>query len=801
MPDEQRPYPDNLPPEVAFRQLPARQPHNSRAVVYPEIDLPRYAEAEDFHLRWLWRILRKRRWLIIGIASIITTLATIGVFRTKDVYEATTTIEIGRDNGTRLNSTGVFIVDEDYLTVTMNTSEVILKSTPLLEDVVVQLHLDQNPAFLAPQKKSVWESLNDIAGKIQRDDASVPPTVFTATTVKSKIEGKRSPEEAERLAPYVGILEGSLRVRPIVDTRAMTIAFTHNDPVIAASVANAVAQRFVETSFDQKIEKFTSASEWLDRSTRELKSKIERSEQALADYTKSNNIYSIDGKATLVAEKLTRLHDLATRAETDRILKESLYEQVRQGRVAQIPEAFADTQTAELQRKLGELATTAAELSVTFGPKYPKMAEINQQMAAIRDQIAASRGQLEEKLKADYERVVRDENALKAALEEAKAGAAQENQRAIQYSILKQDVDTAKSLYTEFLQKTNQAYLEVAQQHGNIRVISPARVPKGPIGPNRQRTILMGLLLSLSVGTGLAWLLERFDDSIRNADDVNRYTQLPALAVIPAIGTNNSLLHGRRRKESPPELLAARSGEKPTAKMQRARLMEFDGRSPASEAYRALRTGLLLSAAGNPPKTILVTSVRMEEGKTTTATNTAISLAQLGASVLLVDCDLRKPSLHDVFGTARTSGLSTYLARNVDIDEVTQDLPGENLRMIPSGPIPPNPAELLSSERMKRLLAQLGERYDHIVLDTPPLGSVTDAVILSTMVDGVILVVHGGRNSRQAVQRACHELSAVGARIFGIVLNNVDLRREGHDDYYYYSYQYSYSADGKRAKT
>ncbi|PYV90745.1 MAG: hypothetical protein DMG05_09190 [Acidobacteria bacterium] len=798
---DQKRYPDNLPPEVTFRQLPARQAHDSGAVIYPEIDLPRYGEAEDFHLRMLWRIVRKRRWLIIGIASIITTLVTIDVFRTKPLYEATTTIEIGRDNGARINSNGLFIQEEDYLNVTMNTSEVILKSLPLLEDVVVQLRLDQNPAFLASQKKSVWESLHEIAGKIQRDDASAPPAVFTATAMKSKIEGNRSPEEVERLAPYVGMLEESLRVRPILDTRAMTLTFKHTDPVIAAGVANAIAQRFVETSFDKKIEKFTSASEWLDRSTRELKSKIERSEQALADYTKTNNIYSTDGKATLVAEKLSRLHDLATRAETDRILKESLYEQVRQGRVAQIPEAFADTKTVELQRKLGELATTAAELSVTYGPKYPKMAEINQQMAAIRDQIAAGRVQLEEKLKADYERVVRDENALKAALEEAKAGAAQENQRAIQYSLLKQDVDTAKSLYTEFLQKTNQAYLEVAQQQSNIRIISPARVPKEPVSPNRQRTILIGLLLSLSGGIGLAWLLERFDDSIRSVDDVNRYTQLPALAVIPVIGANKSLLNGRRRKDNTPELLALGSGDKASAIMQRARLMEFDGRSPASEAYRALRTALLLSAAGNPPKTILVTSVRMEEGKTTTATNTAIALAQLGASVLLIDCDMRNPSVHDVFGTSRTLGLSTYLVRNVEIDELTQDLPGENLRMISSGPIPPNPAELLSSERMKRLLAQLSERYDHIVLDSPPLASVTDAVILSTMVNGVILVVHGGRNSRQAVQRACHELSAVGARIFGIVLNNVDLRREGHDDYYYYSYQYSYSADAKRTKT
>ncbi len=798
---DQKPYPDNLPPEVMLRQVPAAQPYNSRAVAHPDVDLPRYGSTEDLNLRALWRIVRKRRWLIIGIAFIVTTLVTIDAFRTRPRYEATATIEVGRDSGTRLGSNEVFIQEEDEREVTMNTSEVIVKSAPLLEDVVVQLRLDQNPAFFAePDKNSLWESLNTIAGKIQ-NEGSASPTVFTTTPVKTKIEGNRTPDEIERLAPFVEILEGSVRVKPIMDTRAMTISFTHTSPAVAASVANAIASRFVETSFEKKIEKFTSASEWLDRSTRELKAKIERSEQALADYTRTNNIYSIEGKTTLITEKLSRLHDLATRAETDRILKESLYEQVRQGRVAQIPEAFADAQTAELQRKLGELATTAAELSVTYGPKYPKMAEINQQMTAIRDQIASSRNILQEKLRADYERVVRDENALKAALAEAKAGAAQENQRAIQYSILKQDVDTAKSLYTEFLQKTNQAYLEVAQQHSNIRVIAPARVPKEPVGPNRQRAILLGLLMSLSAGIGLAWLLEHFDDSIRSVDDINRFTQLPALAVIPAISASNSQLKGRKHKELPAENPAFATAGKPSERMQRARLMEFDGRSPVAEAYRSLRTALLLSAAGSPPKKILVTSVRMEEGKTTTASNTAIALAQLGASVLLMDCDLRKPSVHGVWGIPHTSGLSTYLARNVEVDEVTQGLPTENLCLIPAGPIPPNPAELLSSDRMRRLLDQLAERYDHVIIDSPPLGSVTDGIILSTMVDGVILVVHGGRNSRHAVQRACHELSAVGARIFGIVLNNVDLRREGYDDDYYYSYYNSYSGNGNGSKS
>jgi polysaccharide biosynthesis transport protein len=792
-------YNDNLPPSLANR-LPSRLSDSSRLTPYADAYPAQYGEAEEFHVRNLWRIARKHRWLIIGVTLVVTTLIAVDVFRAKNLYEATATIEIGRDNrAVQIGSNGLFVQGEDdyYLDVTMNTNELIMKSPPLLEDVVVQLHLDHNAAFADSPRKSVLESIQDIVATIRRNGPTEPPGLFTTTAVKAKVEGRRSPEEVERLAPYVAMLESALRTKRIAETRAVTVSFTHTDPALAGSVANAVAERFVETSFDAKVQQFTSASEWLDRSTRELKAKIERSEQALAEYTKTNNIYSTDGKATLITEKLARLHDQSSRAETDRILKQSLFEEVRQGRVDQIPEAFADPKRTELQRKLGELQTTKAELSVTFGPKHPRMAEINQQISAIEDQVGAGRRQLEDKLKADYERSIREEVALKAALADAKAEAGEENRRAIQYSLLKQDVDTAKAMYSEFLQKTNQASLEVAQQHSNIRVITPARVPKSPVSPNRQRTILLGFLMSLTGGMGLAWLLERFDDSIRNADDVSRFTQLPALAVIPTISGNNSRLKGRRRRELH-ESSGLGLGPNLTERMQRARVMEFDGRSPVSEAYRSLRTGLLLSAAGRPPKTILVTSVSMSEGKTTTATNTAIALAQLGSSVLLIDGDLRKPAVHEVYGVARNTGLSSCLTQNVEIDRAIQSLPGENLRMIAAGPVPPNPAELLSSDKMKSLLAEVSDRFDHIVIDSPPLGSATDSVILSTMVDGVILVVRGGRNSRQAVQRACRALGLVGARIFGVVLNNVDLRREGHDAYYGYGYgYYSYGGDAE----
>jgi polysaccharide biosynthesis transport protein len=802
---DQQPDPNNLPTGMP-RHLPAVQPANLRAVGYSPLDLPRYDNSADLTLRGLLKVVRKRIWLIVGIVAIVTTLVTIETFRTRPLYQATATIEVGpNESGTRVGSSEVFIQRDDPLLVTMNTSEVILKSAPLLEDVVAQLRLDQTPEFFqVSAKKSLLESLSEISGQIQSDGKAAAPAVFTTTPVTSNNAESRSPEEGERLARFVGMLERSLAIRPIRDTRAMNISYTHTDPVLAASIANAIATRFVARSFEKKVEGFTSASEWLDRSTRELKTKVERAEQALADYTRANNIYSVDGKETLITGKLVRLHDQATRAETERILKQSLYEQVIQGRLAQIPEAFADPQTVELKKKLADLEIVAAELSVSYGPKYLKVVEINEQMSAIREQMVTSRNLLDGKLRADFERAVRDEEALNAALAMAKGEASKESQNAIQYSLLKQDVDTSKSVYTEFLQKTNQADLQVAQQHSNIRLISPARTPKRPVSPNRQRNILIGLLLSLVGGIGLASLLERLDDSIRNTDDVNRFTQLPTLAVIPAIRAGNARLIATKASGILTESISPVSAEKPSVEMRRARLMEFDGRSPVAEAYRALRTGLLLSAPGRPPKTILVTSVRMGDGKTTTATNIAISLAQLGASVVVMDCDLRKPSIHGVFGIPQGPGLSTYLTRKGNLDEITRggaadQLAGENLNLIPAGPTPPNPSELLSSEGMKRLLEQLSDRYDHVVLDSPPLGSVTDPVVLSTLADGVILVVHGGRNSRQAVQRGCQELLSVGAKIFGIVLNNVDLRREGYDDYHYYSYGYPKNGNGKNA--
>ncbi|HVQ36402.1 MAG TPA: polysaccharide biosynthesis tyrosine autokinase [Pyrinomonadaceae bacterium] len=745
-------------------------------------------ENEDLHLRSLWRIVLKRKWLVISVTLIITILVALQVFGRKSVYQASTVIKIDKENSTVLRIGDVTLQADDSDTI--NTDILILKSTSLLEDMVVELNLDKNPRLVEPSGKSAWTVIKDIgsgkspvADNLNRGEAlrQAPPVVSDQL---GRLE-PRSRQESERLAPYVRVVQTNLVIEPIEDTRAVRISFTHTDPAIAALVANGLADRFKRYNFENKTEKFTNTSDWLQRSTRELQGKVQNAEQQLANYSGQHNIFSTEGKETLSSEKLTKLHDLSMRAATDRLLKQSLYEEVKQGRVAQLPEAFVDPRIGDLQKKLSELSISSAQVTAEYGPQNPRVVELKQQIAAIQEQITESRRGLEDKLKAEYERAVRDEKSFDQAFAQAKQEAVQQNQAAIQYNILKQDVDTSRSLYTDFLQKTNQTNLQVAEQHNNVRVIEPAEVPAGPIGPNRPRSILIAFLLSLAAGVGLVFFLEYLDNTVKSSEDVMRYAQLPVLGVIPTITLGPWHKRSFRKSKNNGHLLPESTEADVGIKLHNgsSKLIALDARSFAAESYRGLRTSVLMSTAGRRPKKILVTSGQPGEGKTTTVINTALSLAQLGASVLIIDCDLRKPTAHKAFDVDYSRGLSLYLSSDEKVEGLIQALDKPNLWLLPCGPPPPNPAELISSDRMKEMLRIVSDKYDHILIDSPPLMNVVDSVIISTLVDGVILVVHGGKSTRDVLRRSRQELSNVGAKIFGVVLNNMDMRE---NDYYYY---------------
>ena len=769
-------------------------------------------------LRKLWRAVRRRKWLIMSITILVTGIVATEVLRIRPSYTASAIVEIRKDTG----SIVVGSADADpENAVSINTKILMFGSRPLLEDVVVNLKLDQSERFRdVSLKRSRWETLKRILEDTPPEAPLPvqPPGLGQANPVSSAKAPTENPTplvEDPKLDRFVSILEAGMKIEPIKDTQALKISFSHADPHIAAVVANGLAQSFVQRNFQNKTERFANKTNWLDRSTRELKARVTEAEHSLADYSRDHNIFSTQGQATLTTDRLMRLHDQAARAESDLILKKSMFEEVQQGRGAQLPESFTDARITELQKRLNDLSVTAAQLGVNYGPDNPSVQEVQQQMAKIQEQIDASTTRLEEKIRSDYALAYRQSQSLKAALDVAKAEAVYQDQAAVQYNLLKQDANTARSLYDEFLHKANQANLEVAQQSSNVNVIRPARVPRSTDGLNKTMSIAMGFLVSLAAGIGLAFGLELLDKTVKNVGEVARYGQLPTLGVIPSISKKTAARMLKNGKKPESRLTPAQSNGSETypageradhsfrflryaAPPKRSVNGEASGvpdkvlllseRSAVGEAYRVLRTSVLFSTGENPPRTILITSGKPGEGKTTTVINTAISLSQLGASVLIIDADLRKPMTHRGFGLSSEQGLSTYLSSDVEIDALIQKVNLRNLSVLPCGPIPANPSELISSERMKQLLQTLSNRYDHILIDSPPLMHVTDPVILSTLVDGVILVVQGGKSSRDVVRQSRQMLSAVGANVVGVVLNNVSASDHVYPDFPYSPY-------------
>jgi polysaccharide biosynthesis transport protein len=764
----------------------------ARVVSNDDYGYGRYNEEAEvgLHVRDIWRIVRKRKWLIGTLASLVTLLVTIEVHRTPSIYEADVKLKVNKDSGAAVISTKDFVVQTDDQD-TLQTMIVELTSRPLLEAVVEELKLDQRPDFLdSTRKRSVAEALRDIAYRATGGWLGSTAEV-KENAVKKAPTLERTAEESARLTPYVNLLKARLVAAPLKDTRIIEVSFTHNDPQLAAEVANTVAKNFRDQSFARKTQRFTDTSDWLTNSTNELRARVQQAEQKLADYTRSNGIFQSEGKTDLTNDKLSEMYTQVTKAETERMMKESVYEQVKQGRVAELPDTFTDENSAKLKEEIGRLEVEEAQLLDKFGPENPRVTEVREKLKVMRQQITSARSTLEGKLKADYERAVRDERSLKAALETAKTEAVQQNQAGIQFKILKEDVDTSKQLYADFQSKMQQAKLQAVEQQKNLQIIEPAE-PGKLVGPQRIRTMLLGLLVGLIFGGGLAFFLEYLDNTVKSVDDIQRVAQLPTLAIIPSIDSASQ----RAVKKANRKALAAGDAASSNELMLREETetktvgIPVEHLSSVVEAYRMLRTSVLLSSAGKPPKTILFTSGQPGDGKTTTAVNTSVSLAQLGAKVLLIDCDLRRPTVHRALRIPKQRGLSAYLSSESKPEEVIQETRIPSLSAITCGPIPPNPAELLASDRMRDLLQWASENYEHVILDSPPLLSVTDPVVLSTRVDGVILVVQAGRSTRDILRRARHELLQVGAKVFGVVLNNLDVRREGYgpNDASYYSY-------------
>jgi len=751
----------------------------------------------EVHLLDYWRAIRKRLWLVLAIVTLVTMLSVVYVARKPDEYEAQARVQVDlEDSGNLVNNNQRPLYGPADDPIYFNTQLQILVSPGLMRRVVRTLDLEHNPDFFkgdASQRPSTWQTLLRMVGlRKAPNPAAKPPDQLPLTTTVAQATAREDLNEAKRLAPYVNTILSGLKVDPVKEargyykeTRLIDIKFSHPVPDVTSKIVNAIAETYVFSNLEKRTEANSTTGDFLQKRIAELQQQIRTSEERLVNYAKNNQIISLDPNQNTVVERLAGLNQQLLQAENDRKTAEAAYNAAKAPDAANALAEDSAKPTNDLEAKLIELRQKRALLMVDATEEAPEVKEVDQQINELDKQLKDLRSRksatLLTNLNTRYQQALEREQSLRKAFEQQRAQTLSQNEAAINYRIIQQEIETNKSLLNGLLQGAKENDVVMAGKPNNISIVDYALTPDAPVGPNRARTVIAAFFLSIGLGLGLALFFEYLDDTVHSTEEVERVLHLPALAVIPSVGSA-----ARRRVIPGSTALQKQNGN---GNGNSELLMNVDSRSPLAEAYRHLRTSVLLSTAGRAPKSLLVTSSLPGEGKTTTAVNTAISLAQTGASVVIIDADMRRPRLQSIFDMQGQQGLSSILSSDTADDDMLSLVRNDEesgLSVLTSGPIPPNPAELLGSDQMRRLLAVLQAKYTHVVVDSPPVSSFTDGVLISTMVDGVLLVVHGGKSSRHIVRRSKQLLSDVGAKIFGVVLNNINL--QSHDYYYYQSY-------------
>ena len=749
------------------------------------------AASEPSQLRDYLFVVLKRKWLILSLCLVVTSLVAVQMFRQPSIFEAAATIRIEPRSKNILQSRD-FVINAQPDANFWGTQIKLLQSPALARQVALSLNLQNDPKFFGSQAQGgIFTALRRMVSTESKPKPTpAAPGGLEVVGQAQLRDDPLSPEELAALEPYEDAIIGSERVEGIVGTNLFVIKYQHTDPEMAQKVANGLAEVFRANNIERANMTSSNAGELLAREIASLQEKIRQDTEELFNFARDRGLPpTMDAALNVEAQRLADLSKQVLDAENRRKNAEAVYLGAKNSTdVLSIPEVQKSGRIVSIQERISGLEEKKAALGVTYTKEWPEYKRTEMAIKRLEGELQKAILETINSLKSQWEAAQGHEASVRQRYEQQRGTTNDQTRDQIEMAACSQKLETSKQYLNTLLQKQREVQISQGDPGSDVNIENYSRVPRSAVGPARLRNVMIALALSLVAGIGLAFLLDFLDDTVKSLDDVDRYIHLPALAMIPA-GVGNPRLKG---------IPQARPGPSEST----ALAMIDDVRSPIAESYRHLRTSLLLSSAGQPPKTILVTSSQPSEGKTTTAINTAFMLAQTGAEVLIIDCDLRRPRLHAQFEVSNSRGLTTWLSGEKDLNNILQVCAKTpNLKILTSGPVPPNPAELLGSEEMRRLLGQLSERFAHIIIDSPPAISFTDASILSTMVDGVMLVVHGGRSSRAVVRRAKQQLLDVGAHIFGVVLNNV--RMETQDYYYssYYSNYYSTDAEGGRGSS
>lgn len=714
----------------------------------PAWDLsPREPHLYDYLL-----ILRKHQWLIFSFMLAVVTIVSIATFRMQPVYIATARIEIDRENSNILPFQGtdaydVMVDSDNYI----ETQSKILTSETAALDTIRNSGLSSRPEFASPDGLSEALATGTLANQ------------------------KRPPE--------LGAFLGSLSVRRVPNSRLMDVSFESTDPQLAARVVNAHISTYVLRNYATQFDSTSKATAWLTNQLEDLKRKVQKSEDARIAYERQNQIWTLDDKQNITSQKFADANRELSAAQSDRVKKQAVYEFAKSGNLDSVPQIQSSAALNDFLKKRADIQNDYREALAQFGPNFPRVQRLQAQLNDLDANIKKEKQNIIDALDSEYRQAVAREAMLNKALDQQKQEVNEMAGRMVEYNILKREAEANKVLYDGMLTKLREAGVSAGLKSSNVRVVDPAMIPSGPSRPAKGRNIALAFIVGLIGGIGLALVREYLDNTVKSPDDIETLSRLPSLAVVPQFSNSNGNGAGGKKQK----LLPGFSSNGHERKMEL--VAQHLPKSQMSEAFRALRTSLLLSRADHPPQVILVTSALPREGKTTAAANLAVTLAQLGDRTVIVDADLRKPGvgrLLDMTGSGY-AGLSSYLAGASTLDLVTVPHPTiPNLAAIPTGPLPPNPADLLSSHKLAEAIAELRTKFKFVVIDSPPVMAATDAVILSVQTDGVLLVVRSGETPKEAFSRMRDLLVSVKCNILGVVLNAVDASAPD----YYYSYRY-----------
>jgi capsular exopolysaccharide synthesis family protein len=711
------------------------------------------------HLYDYLLILRKHQWLILSFVLSVVTVAAIATFRMQPVYVATARIEIDRQNSNILPFQGV-----DAYDLMIDTDNYIETQSKILTSETMALETIRNSGLSAlPQYSS-----------------SNGPSEAVAT---GSLANQKSPPE---LAGFLA----SLSVKRVPNSRLMDVSFESTDPQLAARIVNAHLETYVQRNFQSQFDSTTRATTWLRDQLDELKIRVQKSEDARIAYERQNQIWTLDDKQNITTQRFADANRELTLAQTERVKKQAILEFAKSGNIDAVPQIQSDAALADYQKRLTDATNQYREALEQFGPNFPRVKHLQSEIKGIQDDIQKEKQNIIDTLDSEYRQAVARETMLGKELDIQKRDVNEMSGKMVEYNILKREAEANKVLYDGLLTKLREAGVSAGLRSSNIRIVDPAMVPSYPSRPAKARNVALAFVIGLVGGIGLALMREYMDNTVKTPDDIEKLARLPSLAVVPQFeATNNGNGSSGRQK-----LLLGSSSNGHGKRMEL--VAQHLPKSQMSEAFRALRTSLLLSRADHPPQVILVTSALPREGKTTAAANLAVTLAQLGDKTIVVDADLRKPGVGRLLNLTggNYAGLSSYLAGVSSLDAVVVQHPTvPNLAAIPTGPLPPNPADLLSSHRVAEAIAELRKSFKFIVIDSPPVMAATDAVILSVQTDGVLLVVRSGETPKEAFTRTRDLLISVKCNILGVVLNAVD---SSSPDYYYsyryYPYSYGY---------